>query len=239
MKATMSTLPAILIFLAVGQWPAAGSAQASENAAARQPAYCAAKQLEIRQIASDAPGMSHSNAFFAVLNHGSNPCALRAGAGLVWSNNTTPPLPEQLEPSSPSGSPPGNPDEADPASKKRYVLSPVPANGKVALKDIFGFAMANDGASGTGNALFSSISAQLPNAKGRPAGRVYKVPYDGYATSPIPKTRFGLEPFLRWGVLEIDSCQTTLGNGKPLAGVGAKGDIPARTIDIRRMLQCG
>lgn len=39
---------------------------------------CSENNIEIRQIAADAPGMSKSNAFFAILNVGSAPCRLSA-----------------------------------------------------------------------------------------------------------------------------------------------------------------
>lgn len=212
-----------------------GFAQAAEkNTASEQSSYCAAGQLEIRQLAIDAPGMMKTRAFFVVLNHGSNPCTLRAGSGLLWSNNKTP---SQYSEEAQTNS--HDPDSGDPDSNKRYILLPVPADGKMALKDLFGFSVWNNGASGTGEALFSSISVQLPNAKGHRADRVYDVAYQGYATSPIPKKRFGLIPFLAWSVFESDDCQTTI-DTKPLVGVDAKGsNIPERTVDVRQMLQCG
>ncbi|WP_188822768.1 hypothetical protein [Brucella endophytica] len=210
-----------------------------ELAAAEQLAYCAPGQLEIRQIAYDRPGMMKVNAFFAVLNRGSAPCTLRAAAGRLWSNNRTPPGArgaqslQSLEQTYLQSF--GN---AKPSSPKRYVLPPLPPNGKMALKDIVGFSVSNSAGSGTG-AWFSSLSVQLPNSGGRPARRIYKVPYKGDTSFPIPKIDISLQPFLTWSALGEDGCITAVGS-KPFVGAGSAGDdIPIRTIDVRKVYQCG
>ncbi|WP_420963297.1 lysozyme inhibitor LprI family protein [Brucella sp. IR073] len=192
------------------------------TAAAGRILYCAARQLEVRQVAIASPGMMQTHAFFGVLNHGSKPCILRAGAVRVWSNDK-PPAPIRGE-ALPSKQTLykwylTSADRSDPDSQTRYVLPPVPPDWEVALKDLIGFPIWNSDASGTGE-WFSSISVQLPDIQGRPMGRVYKTEYKGYASFPIPKMRVGLMPFLAWEVTEGVSCQT------------------ARTVDVRLTLQC-
>lgn len=206
----------------------------------KQPDYCDTERLEVRQIALDAPGMNHTRAFFAVLNNGPAACVLRAGPGFVWSNN-------QIQPSTPVGSEqdaaalsklnPQRPDRPDLDSSKSYVLPPVPPDGQMALKDIVGFAIWNSGAADT--TWFSSLSTQLPDANGKAMTQVFRSAYQGYATVPIMRTSFVLQPFLSWSALEWEDCSPD-GGSDTLVGEDAKGDdIPQRTIDVRQMLRCG
>jgi hypothetical protein len=200
-----------------------------------QPAYCWSRNLEVQQIALDSPGMMHANSFYVVLNRGSDACILRAGPVLLWSNDKAP-KPGAVKPDAKFGQQPAA--GAGQKGAAQYTLPPVPANGKMALKDLVGFPVSNSGA-GDGD-WFSSLSVQLPDAKGRPMRQTYRAKYQGYANFPIPRTRLVLQPFLSWNVLDGDGCMPE-GSNNIVVGQGESGNIrnPTAMIDVRSMLKCG
>lgn len=230
----------LLATFCVSQSPALAT-QAGKKEAAEHPAYCSTEHLEVRQIALDTPGMSQTHAFFVVLNRGPSACTLRAGPVRVWSNDKTSVLTEDgTKPDKEAlyKLAPQHPDREGLNSAAHYTLPPVPADGKMALKDLVGFSVGNSGASGTGD-WFTSLSVQLPDVKGHLVHKTYRAEYQGYASFPIQRTRFVLEPFLSWSALEGDGC-TRDGGNDIIVGQDSKGsDIPDRTIDVRHMLQCG
>lgn len=139
---------------------------------------CSQAQLEIRQIASDAPGMSKSNAFFAILNKGEGPCLLTAQ--LVGVSG---------------GAPVGRFDDNTPVD---FMLPPLHENNYSRANDVIGFNVSNDSASGPTRHI-TKLHFQLAD------GKTFDAEYTGYDTSPF-SPRAQIIPFFAWPIFQGDQC---------------------------------
>jgi hypothetical protein len=174
-----------------------------EAAASAQELACTQVQLEIRQIAGDAPGMSKSNAFFAIVNKESTPC--RLSAQLVEISEVSPT------------------DHFHDNTQVDFILPPLDENGFARAKDVIGFNVSNDGASGPARNI-KWLYFRLAN------GETFYAKYSGYDTSPF-SPRAQIIPFFAWRVFEGDQCMTT--ENKPLSFTDES------KIDTHRSLSCG
>jgi hypothetical protein len=139
---------------------------------------CSKAQLEIRQIASDTPGMSKSNAFFAILNKGERPCRLTAQ--LVGVSD---------------GPPVGAFNDNAPID---FVLSPLHENDYSRADDLIGFNVSNDSASGPTRHI-TKLHFRLAD------GKTFDAEYTGYDTSPFAP-RAQIIPFFAWPIFQGDQC---------------------------------
>jgi len=172
-----------------------------EAAASAQEPACS--QLEIRQIAGDAPGMSKSNAFFAIVNTKNTPC--RLSAQLV-----------EISEASPS-------DHFDDNTQVDFIIPPLDENGFARAKDVIGFNVSNDSASGPARNI-NTLYFRLAN------GDTFSAPYTGYDTSPF-SPRAQIVPFFAWKVFLGDQCMTK--SNKPLSFTDQS------KIDTHQRLSCG
>jgi hypothetical protein len=164
---------------------------------------CTPNQLDIRQIAGDAPGMSKSNAFFAILNVGKKPCKLSAQLVRVGE--------EALRVSFHDNTP------------VDFVLPPVREKRFIRAKDVIGFNVSNDSASGPTRHI-GALHFEFQN------GDSFTADYAGYDTAPFsPQAQ--IIPFFAWQVFQGDQCLTP--QGKALSFV----ENPE--IDTRKRLSCG
>jgi hypothetical protein len=173
------------------------------QAASAQELPCTQSQLEVRQIAGDAPGMSKSNAFFAIVNNERTPC--RLSAQLVEISEAWPT------------------DHFDDNTQVDFILPPLDEDGFARAKDVIGFSVSNDGASGPARNI-GTLYFRLAN------GETFSANYKGYDTSPFPP-RAQIIPFFAWKVFLGDQCMTT-GNKRLSFTDQSK-------IDTHQRLSCG
>lgn len=147
------------------------------------------KHLAIRQIALDSPGMSKSNAFFAILNVGKKPCRLivrRVGIS----------------------DKPTHASFSD-VTPVEYVLLPLRDGRFAGANNVIGFNISNDAASGpTRNT--STLMFELAD------GRVFSADYKGFDTSPFPPFAHVIR-FSGWPIFDGDQCM--LAGNTPLSFV--------------------
>jgi hypothetical protein len=174
-----------------------------EAAASAQDVACTQSQLEIRQIAGDAPGMNKSNAFFAILNKGNAPC--RLSAQLVEIDETSPV------------------DHFDDNTPVDFILPPLDENHRARAKDVIGFDVSNDGASGSARNI-KALYFRLAN------GMIFRAEYTGYDTSPF-SPRAQIVPFFTWKAFQGDQCMIK-GNKRLSFTEKSK-------IDTHQPLMCG
>ncbi len=164
---------------------------------------CSENNIEIRQIAADAPGMSKSNAFFAILNVGSAPCRLSAQLVRIGETALTVDFHDNTE--------------------VDFVLPPLRDNHFIHAKDVIGFNVSNDSASGPTRHI-GALYFQLEN------GESFTADYAGYDTAPFaPQAQ--IIPFFAWPVFQGDQC--VMPRGKTLSF------IENPEIDARKPLACG
>lgn len=174
-----------------------------EAAASAQELPCTQTQLEIRQIAGDVPGMSKSNAFFAIVNNEPTPC--RLSAQLVEINEAPPA------------------DHFDDNTQVDFVIPPLDENGFARAKDVIGFNVSNDGASGPARKI-NTLYFRLAN------GETFSAPYTGYDTSPF-SPRAQIIPFFAWKIFLGDQCMTKRNERLSFTDQSK--------IDMHRRLSCG
>ena len=173
------------------------------QAASAQELACTQTQLEIRKIASDAPGMNKSNAFFAISNKGTLPC--RLSAQLVGISEASPV------------------DHFVDNTRVDFILPPLDEGHLARAKDVIGFNISNDGASGPTRNI-RTLYFRLAN------GETFSAEYKGYDTSPF-SSRAQIIPFFAWKIFLGDQCMTN-GN-EPLSFTEQS------TIDTYQRLSCG
>jgi hypothetical protein len=164
---------------------------------------CTPDQLDIRQIAGDAPGMSKSNAFFAIVNVGIAPCRLNAQLVRINEQAST----ESFHDNTPVD----------------FILPPAREQRFVDAKDVIGFNVSNDSASGPTRHI-GALHFEFQN------GDSFTADYVGYDTAPFaPQAQ--IIPFFAWPVFQGDQCLTPQGR--------ALSFVENPEIDTQKRLSCG
>ena len=168
-----------------------------------EKAACTHAQLEIRQIALDSPGMSQSNAFFAILNIGKRACRLTAELARI------------------SEKP--NRDSFSDKAPIDYILLPLRNQRFAGAKNLVGFNVSNNGASGSDRHIHSLVFELA-------GGKTFSAAYQGYDTSPFSPWAKIIR-FSAWKVFDSDQCM--LARSQPLS-------FPENPeVDTRTLMACG
>jgi hypothetical protein len=104
-----------------------------------------------------------------------------------------------------------------------FILPPLDKDGFVHAKDVIGFNVSNDSASGPARNI-NTLYFRLSN------GETFSAAYKGYDTSPF-SPRAQIIPFFAWKIFLGDQCMTK-GN-EPLSFTDKS------TIDTHQRLLCG
>lgn len=158
----------------------------SQSVFAKRPA-CTRAHLEIRQIALDSPGMSKTNAFFAILNTGKKSCHLTAQLIKITERADT--------------------SKFSDTAPKKYTLLPLRGGRFAGATKVIGFNVSNDGASGPVRNI-RSLVFELAD------GKTFSAAYEGYDTSPFDRWA-PLIHLSKWHIFPGDQCM--LRNNKPLS----------------------